>query len=128
MTCQPCKTEDQSTTVEAPAFVFTPAANLSETEQEVVATLAIPGAGEEDVEIILEKGILTVHAAVRTTRPEGLRALREEYETGDYHRSFSLSREIDQDGIEASVNNGILNLRLPKREEARPRKIVPTKN
>ncbi|HQK80191.1 MAG TPA: Hsp20/alpha crystallin family protein [Syntrophales bacterium] len=47
-----------------------------------------------------------------------------EYDTGDYQRAFTISDEVDQDRIEAAVENGVLRLTLPKVEKAKIKKIA----
>jgi HSP20 family molecular chaperone IbpA len=125
-----CQTTREKTngTQEGEDFVFTPNVNLIESGEAVVAQLEVPGAGPEDIEITLEKRVLTVTAKVKKEQPEGFRPLHQEYETGNYERSFTLHEEIDGSGIGAEVRDGILTLTLPKCEEAQPRRIIPTAN
>ena len=103
--------------------VFAPAVDIEESEGELVLWADVPGASEDDLEITLDKGVLTIAAAVpRGDRPSYHLAHRE-YGVGDYRRVFTLSDSIDQDGIEASLKNGVLKLTLPKSVPARPRQI-----
>ena len=55
--------------------------------------------------------------------PEGMQPLYADVRSTRYQRSFALSRELDGDNIEASLKNGVLTLRIPKRAEHKPRKI-----
>lgn len=103
---------------------FAPAVDIFETAEEVVLRADLPGVGEKDVDISLEKGVLTLRArGPEFSAPEGMRRLEQEYVAGDYERAFSLSDEIDQENIRASVKNGVLTLRLPKSGPAKARKI-----
>ncbi len=82
-----------------------------------------PGASEKTLEITLEKNVLSINAFIIPVQSTGYRLAYAEYDEGDYQRSFRLSDEIDRDQIEASINNGVLHLRLPKAAAAKSRKI-----
>ena len=73
---------------------------------------------------MLEKNILTINGYVESEAPQNYSLAYAEYEVGDYERSFTLSNQINQDKIEATVRNGVLRLRLPKAGPAKARKIV----
>ena len=66
---------------------------------------------------------MTITGCVKPEISNGHKLVYAEYDTGDYQRAFTLSNEIDIDKIEASVQNGVLRLSLPKAEAAKPRKI-----
>jgi HSP20 family molecular chaperone IbpA len=55
--------------------------------------------------------------------PEGMEAVYAEIRTARYRRSFTLTGELDADGIEASIKDGVLAIRVPKRPELKPRRI-----
>ena len=93
---------------------YTPAVDIFENNEEYLLYAEIPGASENDVDVTIEKNVLTITAKVNVDIPEGYRLFYSEYGIGDYKRSFELGNEIDQDKIEATVKNGILRLRLPK--------------
>jgi HSP20 family protein len=93
---------------------YTPPVDIFENNEEYLLYAEIPGASENDVDVTIEKNVLTITAKVKVDVPEGYRLFYSEYGIGDYKRSFELGNEIDQDKIEASVKNGILKLRLPK--------------
>lgn len=103
--------------------VYTPAVDIIERKEDIVLIADMPGVDEHSVEISLEKDILTIDGYVETAVPEGHRLLISEYGTGDYHRVFTLSDEIDKEKIVATVKNGVLRLTLPKTEAVRTRKI-----
>jgi len=105
------------------ANIYRPAADICETETGVVIAIDMPGVGPEDVEITLEKRVLSIRGRGRQTRPEGYTPVYAEYGEGDYERAFSLSEEIDAAGIKAAVNGGVLMLELPKVEPAKPKRI-----
>ncbi len=109
-------------------ITFLPRSDIYETNDALVLLMDIPGAREEDIDITLEKNILTVNALVDPKEPENYALALQEYEVGDYQRSFRLSNEIDQDRIEASYQHGVLRLVLPKAEAAKAKKIAIKSN
>lgn len=103
---------------------FIPRADIYETDNEIVVLADVPGANEKNVDITLEKNVLTIVAYIDPIRSGEYDIAYAEYEEGDYQRSFRLSDEIDRDKIEASVSDGVLRLRLPKSQEAATKKIT----
>lgn len=105
------------------AMAFTPIVDIFERDDTTVIMADMPGVAPEDVDVTLERRILTLHGKVKPYAPEGYRALTSEYRVGDYIRSFTLSDEIDQAKINATFKNGVLRLELPRSPEAQPKKI-----
>jgi HSP20 family molecular chaperone IbpA len=103
---------------------FIPRADIYESDNEIIVLADIPGANENNVDITLEKNVLSITAYIEPTRTGEYEIAYAEYEEGDYQRSFRLSDEIDRNKIEASVSDGVLRLRLPKSEEAATKKIA----
>jgi HSP20 family molecular chaperone IbpA len=103
---------------------YIPRADIYETSEDIVVVADMPGVDENSVDITLEKNILTINGYVEPEAPENYSLAHAEYEVGDYERSFTLSNQIDQDKIEATVQNGVLRLRLPKAGPAKAKKIV----
>ena len=101
-----------------------PRIDLYEAGEAILLLADMPGVKEQDIEITLEKDRLTIRGAIEERAPEGYQPVYSESCLGDYQRSFVLSNEIDRDNIEASFNNGVLRLSLPKAEAAKPRKIA----
>jgi len=95
---------------------FIPRADIYETADAIFVIADMPGVDETSVDITLEKSVLTIEGYVEDERPEGYSLAYAEYAVGDYQRSFSLSNQIDQSKIEATVTDGVLRLRLPKLE------------
>ncbi|RME08129.1 MAG: Hsp20/alpha crystallin family protein [Anaerolineae bacterium] len=102
---------------------FIPRADVFETDEDIVVLMDIPGAEQDQINVSLEKNILTVSAFCNPAGPEGYSLAFAEYEVGDYERSFRLSDQIDRDKIQAEYKNGVLRLTLPKAAEAKKRKI-----
>lgn len=103
--------------------VYVPRADIYEKDEKVILIVDMPGVDEKNIDINLEKNVLTISGYVDLSSPEGFSPAYMEYGLGDYQRSFSLSNEIDREKIEAVVKNGVLRLTLPKLAAARNRKI-----
>ena len=103
--------------------VYRPLADIRDTGKDVVLTLEMPGVGREDVEIGLERRVLTIRGRGRVTSPEGYRRVYAEYGEGDYERVFTLSEDIDEGAISAEMANGVLTLTLQRAEAAKPKRI-----
>jgi HSP20 family molecular chaperone IbpA len=103
---------------------FIPRADIWESADAICLLADMPGVDESKVDITLEKNILTIIGSVEPEVPQGYKLAYSEYGIGDYKRVFTLSNEIDKEGIEASVKNGVLKLRLPKSKEVLPKKIA----
>lgn len=101
-----------------------PAYNIDENENGYSVEIFVPGVNKAGVEVSLEDDTLTVTAS-RTNgqTPEGWQALRREIVAADYQLQLEINVPIDRDGISAKVEDGVLNLTLPKAEQAKPRKI-----
>lgn len=106
-----------------PVKVYAPAVDIIERKEDILLIADMPGVDDKSVEITIEKDILTLDGRVETKLPEGHRLLISEYGTGDYHRVFTFSDEIDKEKILATVKHGVLRLTLPKTEAIKTRKI-----
>lgn len=107
-----------------PGPSFVPVVDIFETEREITLLADMPGVKTDDLDIDLREDTLTLAGEVESPeRPDETEIFRE-YQTGRYFRQFTLSEVIDQSKIQASLNNGVLRLVLPKVEKAAPRKIT----
>lgn len=106
---------------DTPALI--PLVDVSEDDSGITLIADIPGASRETLSLNVDGDTLTVEAPLVLGEPKDLRAVYAEVRTGRYRRSFTLSRELDSSRIEASLRDGVLTLRLPKLEQARPRRI-----
>lgn len=102
---------------------FVPRADIYESDESVGLIVDMPGVSDDTIDITLEKDILTIKANTVQEDPQGYSLAFAEYQAGDYARSFRITNQIDRDAIEASYNNGVLYLNLPKSERAKARKI-----
>ena len=106
-----------------PGRVFTPAVDIFETEVAITMLADMPGVKADGLTIDLRENVLSVDGVVSPTESENESSLLREYDTGSFHREFRLSNLIDQGKIDATLQDGVLRLTLPKAEAARPRKI-----
>ena len=107
-----------------PGLVFTPSVDIFENDKEIVLLADMPGVQAEALNIDLRDNTLTLDGGVEPFEAEGEEEVLIEYEVGKYYRQFSLSEMIDQNKIDAQLNNGVLRLTLPKVEKAAPRTIT----
>jgi HSP20 family protein len=106
-----------------PGKHYVPYTDIFEEEDALIVVMEIPGVDRNDTDIHVDKNILSVEAKINHSKYDELTPVYTEYNIGHYSRSFNLSNEIDQDGISAKTEDGVLTLRLPKSKEAPPRRI-----
>ena len=106
-----------------PGPVFTPAVDIFETDKDITLLADLPGVSSHELNIDLRDNVLTLTGDVTPWEGANEEDLLIEYEIGRYFRQFTLSEVIDQDRIDAQLNDGVLRLVLPKVEKAMPRKI-----
>ncbi len=104
---------------------WVPAMDLVETDDHFVLRADLPGLSEEDVAIELEDRVLTVSGERRAEHEDsGEGFYRVERAFGTFARSLTLPEGVDPDGVEASFDRGVLEVRIPKPEERKPRKVA----
>jgi HSP20 family molecular chaperone IbpA len=103
--------------------VYVPRADIIENEDAIVVVADMPGVDENSIDITLEKRVLSINGYVSPATPENFSLTYAEYGIGHFERKFTLSDEIDQDHIEATVKDGVLRLTLPKAGPAKTRRI-----
>ena len=107
-----------------PGRFFVPGADAYETEEGLTLVMEMPGVARDGLEVSLEDGVLKVEGRLDFSKYQGLTPVYTEYNVGHYARSFSLSDKVDQDKINATLEDGVLTLTLPKAPAARPRRIA----
>ena len=95
-------------------IAFVPRVDIYETNDSIVVLADMPGVDENSVDITLESDVLSINGYVELEQPESHQLAYAEYRVGDYQRKFTLSDQIDRDGIEATAKDGVLRLHLPK--------------
>lgn len=101
-----------------------PRVDIREDNERFVILADIPGVDPKDIEIHMDKGILTLRGERATeAKDEGSRYSRTERTHGVFHRRFSLPDTANADGITASGKHGVLRIDIPKKPETTPRRI-----
>jgi len=102
---------------------WTPALDLYQNNDNVIAVIELPGMRKEDIEISLHDGMLTIAGERRTETQDGEKAERSERYVGKFRRSITLPTRVDANKVSATYKDGILTVTLPKAEEAKPKQI-----
>ena len=110
---------------DARAPVFAPTFEVKETADAFLVRADVPGVKEENIDVSFHNGVLSI-AGVREAeeRKEGEAFFVYERQYGSFSRSFSLPETADAERIEAKLDNGVLNVSVAKRPEAKPKKIA----
>jgi HSP20 family protein len=103
---------------------WTPALDLYQNNDNVVAIVELPGMRKEDIEISLHDGMLTIGGERKSEESgNGENAARTERFTGKFRRSITLPTRVDANKVNATYKDGLLTITLPKAEEAKPKQI-----
>ncbi|HEV2387610.1 MAG TPA: Hsp20/alpha crystallin family protein [Candidatus Acidoferrales bacterium] len=103
---------------------WSPEVDIRETEEELVLEADLPGIEEKDLDIRVEGNMLTIRGERKFEKKESEESyLRVERSYGSFTRSFSLPQTVKTESIKASYHDGVLTIRLPKREEAKPKQV-----
>jgi len=107
--------------------LWIPAMDLVESDDQYVLRADLPGLSDEDIKIEFESGVLTISGERRATRTDtetkdGYRRIERSY--GRFSRSLTLPDGVDADAVEASFDKGVLEVRIPKPEQSKPRKVT----
>jgi len=105
------------------AQALRPDADIFEDADGITVTLDLPGVGTDGLDIHVDRQSLTVEAEAKVEVPEGAEPIHAEVRSRHYRRSFTLSTELEGDRIEAKLKDGVLQLRIPKRAEVKPRRV-----
>ncbi len=106
----------------APNFI--PAVNVYEDEHNIMVTVELPGVDEKDIDVSLENNVLTINGERKLENEEKKENFhRIERSYGRFTRSFALPPTVDTESVNAEFNNGVLQISLDKREEAKPKQI-----
>lgn len=98
--------------------------DVAETTEEYVLTAELPGVSVNDVEVNVEENVVTIRGVKPAPEDtEAMRYHRIERPYGGFQRSLALPRNVDPEQVAANFKDGVLEVRIGKREEAKPRKI-----
>src|SRR5215472_12780637 len=102
---------------------WSPALDLYQSTDNIVAVVELPGMRKEDVEISLHDGTLTISDERKRESTNGDKAERTERYVGSFRRSIALPTRVDANKVSATYRDGILTVTLPKAEEVKPKQI-----
>lgn len=100
-----------------------PSVDIFEDAEGITLIADMAGVSRDRLNLHVENNALTIDGEMHIDMPQGIEALYADVRSTRYQRSFTLSRELDSDAISANLKDGVLNVHIPKREEARRRKI-----
>ena len=104
-------------------MLLTPPVDIFEEVDAITVLADMPGVKAGHLTIDLHEGVLTITGHAQPQGGSNEMAVVHEYPAGTFQRSFTLSETIDQGRIQATLRHGVLRLRLPKAEQAKPRQI-----
>ena len=103
---------------------FAPAVDVYEDEHNVTLKIEVPGINEKDIDVRIENNTLTVHGErkfEKEEKEENFRRVERQY--GSFTRSFTLPNTVDPEQVTANYDKGVLNIKLAKKAEAKPKQI-----
>lgn len=100
-----------------------PRTNIEETKDAYVFSMEMPGLTKKDVEVTVEGDVLTVRGEKTVKREEGTELVRSEIRSAKFERHFNLGGAVDPDNVRARMQDGVLEVTLPKKAEKVGRKI-----
>jgi HSP20 family protein len=106
-----------------PDVVLRPPVDIYEDADGITLMADMPGVSRDRLTIEVDKDVLLVEGDARIDMPEGMEALYADVRSTRYRRSFTLSGELETGQVDASLKDGVLSVRIPKRAEVRPRRI-----
>ncbi len=117
---QPTKSWDEA--LEKEAWVA-PLVDIYETTDDYFLTAQMPGVKKEDIKIKLEEGNLIIMGRINFQESINRKYVLKETEIGNYYRRFKISDSVDEARIDAKLEEGILNVKLPKHDRIKPKTI-----
>ncbi|KVC20390.1 Hsp20/alpha crystallin family protein [Burkholderia diffusa] len=109
-------------------ITLVPAVDISEDSQGVTLWADLPGVTKDKLDVKVHDGSLSIEAEAVVPTPANLRLQHAEVREPHFARTFTLSPDFDTSKIEASLQDGVLKLTIPRRDEARPRRIEVKSN
>lgn len=101
----------------------TPTVDIIDRHDDYLIVLDLPGAPESGIDVTIDHDQLTVRAPIEIELPDALFEIHREFSAGEYFRKFTVGSDIDREQITASYRDGVLELRLPKAQKDRIRKV-----
>jgi HSP20 family protein len=106
------------------ASSWAPPVDVAEENDKILVKIEVPGIEEKDLRVTFEDGLLTVSGERQFERKDERNYHRIERAYGSFTRTFSLPRSVDAGAIMANYRNGVLEIEIPKKEEAKPKQIA----
>ena len=101
-----------------------PSVDIKETKDTYIVKGELPGVDKDDVDVSIDDNTLTIRGEKKSEKDiEEHQTHRTECVYGSFERSFSLPKQVDINNVQASFRDGVLNLTIPKAEEAKPKQI-----
>ncbi len=104
-------------------WLRTPPIDIFETPEGLILRADLPGVTVDSLELQVQDNKLTLFGRVQMDLPDEEKLVHQEYQVGDFLRSFIISDDVDHDRITAKLNDGVLELSLPRSQRGEPRRI-----
>lgn len=117
--------DDSHNNIASEAGQWAPSVDIRESDEALLVQAELPGIEKKDVHLEVKDGVLTLSGERRyekDVKEENIHRVERAY--GRFSRSFSLPRNVDAEKVEATMKDGVLEVRLPKRESAKPKSIA----
>ena len=116
-------TDVQAAKAREESLALAPAVDIYENAQGITVQADMPGVSRDGLSIQADRNSLVIEGNAVIDVPAAMEAIHADVQVTRYRRSFALSGELDAERIEATLKDGVLTLRIPKRAEFRPRKV-----
>ena len=116
-------TDVQAAKAREESLALAPAVDIYENAQGITVQADMPGVSKDGLSIHADRNSLVIEGNAVIDVPAAMEAIHAEVQATRYRRSFALSGELDAERIEATLKDGVLTLRIPKRAEFQPRKV-----
>lgn len=104
-------------------YGWQPAVDIRETDTDLIVYAALPGMNKEDVALEVKDNTLVLSGRMKPLGSDEDSWVRRELPRGEFYRAFHLSADVQTGKVSAAMRNGVLEIRLPKSEAAKPRKV-----
>ncbi|HET7731403.1 MAG TPA: Hsp20/alpha crystallin family protein [Usitatibacter sp.] len=114
---------EQKAATDYRAAPLVPPVDIVEDAEGITLHADLPGVGKDTLSVGVEGDTLTIEGTVNLGETGAMQSVYAEVRVPQYKRTFVLSRDLDTEKVSANLVNGVLTLRVPKREQAKPRRI-----
>lgn len=123
MSTEAAKKNSQQVQTASRQTLLLPPVDIVEESNQIQIIADLPGISKDGLNVRVDGNTLMIEGDVKLDIPDQLESSYAEIRSGAYQRSFTLSRELDTEKINADLKEGVLTLTIPKREEAKPLRI-----